>query len=71
MKVRACLINHKDSGVIIIDQAVYTKHTNTQTAVNKLIDDWFYNSVPEGNLTAVCSLGNTLFTPPPTAFYSR
>ena len=41
--------------LISADQSAYRKQHNTQTALHKVIDDWFYNML-DGNLTAVCSL---------------
>ena len=45
----------EDNYLISIDQSAYRKQINTHTALHQVIDDWFYN-MPDGNLTAVCSL---------------
>ena len=45
----------EDNALISADQSAYRKQHNTQTALHKVIDDWFYN-MSDGNLTAVCSL---------------
>ena len=45
----------EDNALISADQSAYRKQHNTQTALHKVIDDWFYN-MSHGNLTAVCSL---------------
>ena len=42
----------EDNALISADQSAYRKQHNTQTALHKVIDDWFYN-MSDGNLTAV------------------
>ena len=40
--------------LITVDQSAYRARHNTQTALNKVLDDW-YSNMADGSLTAVCS----------------
>ena len=41
--------------LITSDQSAYRNQHNTQTALHRVVDDWFDN-VSDGNLTGVCVL---------------
>ena len=42
------------------DQSAYRNQHNTQTALHRVVDDWFYN-ISDGNFTGVCSFDITKF----------
>ena len=41
------------NALITVDQSAYRERHNTQTALHKVLDDWFYN-IADGLLTLVC-----------------
>ena len=49
------------NALITVDQSAYRERHNTQTALPKVLDDWYYN-IADGLLTSVCSVDiNTCF----------
>ena len=42
------------NALITVDQSAYRERHNTQTALHKVLDDWYYNTA-DGLLTSVCS----------------
>ena len=42
------------NALITVDQSAYREGHNTQTALHKVLDDWYYN-IADGLLTSVCS----------------
>ena len=42
------------NALITVDQSAYRERYNTQTALHKVLDDWYYN-IADGLLTSVCS----------------
>ena len=42
------------NALIAVDQSAYHERHNTQTALHKVLDDWYYN-IADGLLTSVCS----------------
>ena len=44
----------EDNALITVDQSAYRERHNTQTALHKVLDDWYYN-IADGLLTSVCS----------------
>ena len=49
------------NALITVDQSAYRERHNTQTALPKVLDDWYYN-IADGLLTSVCTFDmNTCF----------
>ena len=53
IKTQMCLYL-EDNDLITVDQSAYRIRHNTQTALHKVLDDW-YSNMADGLLTAVCS----------------
>ena len=53
IKTQMC-IYLEDNGLIRVNQPAYRARHNTQTALHKVLDDW-YSNMADGLLTAVCS----------------
>ena len=47
------------NNLITSDQSAYMDQHNTQTALHRVVDDWLYNIISDGNLTGVCSFDIT------------
>ena len=53
IKTQMC-IYLEGNDLITVDQSAYRARHNTQTALHKVLDDW-YSNMADGSLTAVCS----------------
>ena len=53
IKHQMCIYLERNA-LITVDQSAYREGHNTQTALHKVLDDWYYN-IADGLLTSVCS----------------
>ena len=53
IKHQMCIYLERNA-LITVDQSAYCEGHNTQTALHKVLDDWYYN-IADGLLTSVCS----------------
>ena len=47
------------NALITVDQSACRERHNTQTALHKVLDEWYYN-IADGLLTSVCSFDKSL-----------